>query len=213
MAALLPSEEGYEMAIPSYLHRNPALRWMAWRRVELLAESLQSICLSAFPDAAPKIMDFGCGTGVLFETAERVAERIYGVDRVLGAADLLIDEWNLEKVTLLTPEEAIQVVPKEGLDIVVAGEVLEHLDSLSDTLAFFRSSLGRAGRLLVSLPTEGLLYRVGRSLAGFHGEYHRSHAAAIDKEIVRADFRRVRIKKIPGPSALAIYWIVEYRLA
>ncbi len=37
MADELSPEDRDEMAIPSYLHPNPAMRWMAWRRVEVIA--------------------------------------------------------------------------------------------------------------------------------------------------------------------------------
>ena len=43
MATLLSTEDRDEMAIPSFLHRNPALRWMAWRRVEVVARELGQI--------------------------------------------------------------------------------------------------------------------------------------------------------------------------
>ena len=33
MSQRLQPEDMTEMAIPSYLHPNPALRWMAWRRL------------------------------------------------------------------------------------------------------------------------------------------------------------------------------------
>ena len=38
MAAQLSADDRDEMAIPSFLHKNPALRWMAWRRIEVVAQ-------------------------------------------------------------------------------------------------------------------------------------------------------------------------------
>src|SRR4051794_1211573 len=82
MAAAISPEEAAEMAIPSYLHRRRAMRTMAWWRVELLAERLE---LAAGRRRDLTIVDFGCGSGVLFEEASIFAKRIWGVDVVLDA--------------------------------------------------------------------------------------------------------------------------------
>lgn len=210
MAESLTDGERDEMAIPSYLHANPVMRWMAWRRVEVLARLLERVCYERFADARPVVMDYGCGTGVLFETASRFAGRIYGVDLVLGASKLLVAERKLELVTLLEPLQAAEVVGERELDIVLAAEVLEHVDSLEETLKFFGSRLRKGGMLLVSVPTESLVYRAGRRLAGFRGDYHHRAGAAIDKQIRGSGFKRERIKKIPVGGPLAIYWVASY---
>ena len=74
MAARISDDDRDEMAIPSYLHSNPAMRWMAWRRVEIIADFLDDACGEEFADRRPNVMDFGCGTGVLFEAANRWGE-------------------------------------------------------------------------------------------------------------------------------------------
>jgi len=78
MADELSHEDRDEMAIPSYLHRNPALRWMAWRRVIVTAKHLAAAAGSNGHGQQTAIMDFGCGTGVLLEECSRHAGRVYG---------------------------------------------------------------------------------------------------------------------------------------
>ena len=212
MAKKLPREDRDEMAIPSYLHRNPAMRWMAWRRVKVTARFFRDSCKTLNGESGPTVMDFGCGTGVLFYEASQFAERVYGVDIVLDAARLLVDEWGLDKVTLLSPEQAENHVPEKSVDIIFAAEVLEHIEPIESTLAFFRSRLKPGGNLLVSLPTEGMLYRIGRRLAGFRGHYHLSNASSIHRRILDAGFREIRMERIPAPGPLAIYWVIDYRL-
>jgi predicted TPR repeat methyltransferase len=214
MAAALPTEERDEMAIPSYLHRNPAMRHMAWLRVEAVAERMKRIAGAWQGPGGRQVVDFGCGTGVLFEDASRVAEQVTGVDIVLRAAEMLVAEMGLtDKVRLLSPAQAAADVQDASVDLVVAGEVLEHLeDDLDRTLGMFRGWLRPTGRLLVSLPTESRLYRLGRRLAGFHGHYHHHDAAAIDTSIRNAGFRRVWLNKLPLGGPLAIYWVAEYAL-
>lgn len=199
------------MAIPSYLHRNPAMRWMAWRRLELVARFLRETQIPAVDSPGQTIMDFGCGTGVLFDEASQIADKVYGVDIVLEPARMLVDEWGLDKVTVLDTEQAKSQLPTQSVDTIIAAEVLEHIDPLDDTLAFFRNLIKPGGNLLVSLPTENLLYRLGRRLAGFEGHYHQSNAASIHQQIQAAGFQQTRIAKIPAPGPLAIYWVVAYR--
>ena len=63
--------------------------------------------------------------------------------------------------------EAEQVIGAGTVDVILAAEVLEHIEPLGPTLESFRRWLKPSGRLLVSLPTENALYRFGRRLAGF----------------------------------------------
>ena len=207
MAGTVSGEDRDEMAIPSYLHRNPAMRWMAWRRLDVTASFLHRLHAE---DRASAIMDFGCGTGVLFDETCRVADTVYGVDIVLEPATLLVGEWGLDQVRLMTPDAAESAIESASLDTIIAAEVLEHIEPLDGTLEFFRSRLKPGGNLLVSLPTENLLYRTGRRLAGFEGHYHESNAATIHAEILAAGFRERRISRIPAPGPFAIYWVVAY---
>jgi 2-polyprenyl-3-methyl-5-hydroxy-6-metoxy-1,4-benzoquinol methylase len=211
MAERVSAEDRDEMAIPSYLHRNPAMRWMAWKRLEVVANFFRNSRQGLAKDEAVTVMDFGCGTGVLFDQLSGSASKIYGVDLVLEPAELLVDEWQLDKVTLMKPERAAAEIASNSIDVIVAAEVLEHIDPVDDTLAFFHDRLRENGTLLVSLPTESLLYRIGRRLAGFHGHYHESDAATIHQQILTAGFREIQMQKIPAPGPLAIYWVIAYQ--
>lgn len=210
MAGQLPAEDRDEMAIPSYLHRNPALRWMAWRRLEVVAARLRARLDGAARRDGATVLDFGCGTGVLLEEASRVAAKVFGVDLQLDAARLLVQEWRLDRVTLLAPPAAAEQIPAASVDVVIAAEVLEHVEPLGPTLALFQEKLRPGGTLLASLPTESGLYKLGRKLAGFDGHYHHSNAASIHAEIERAGFRTRRLQKVPAGGPLAIYWVTEY---
>lgn len=215
MARVLTGDVRDEMAIPSYLHPNPMMRWMAWRRVELVARHLEQICRQhgSISSSSPIILDFGCGTGVMLGEASHHAQRVYGADLCVDAAKILVNAWTLDNVTLVTAGDVPRTIPASSLDIIIAGEVLEHLDDLRQTLSFFRSRLQPSGRLLVSVPTEGMLYRFGRWMAGFHGHYHVANAASIHGEILNAGFKTESLKKTPGPGPLAIYWIAEYSMS
>jgi len=212
MADSVSPEDRDEMAIPSYLHSNPAMRWIAWRRLEIVAKLLRESSGEVRDESGRTVLDFGCGTGVLFDEASQFADKVYGVDIVLEPAQLLIEKWGLKKVSLMDPETAKNELPLRSVDTIIAAEVLEHIDPVDDTLAFFRDRLKSTGRLLVSLPTENALYRFGRRLAGFHGHYHESNARTIHQQILDAGFQQQSMQKIPAPGPLAIYWVIAYQL-
>jgi 2-polyprenyl-3-methyl-5-hydroxy-6-metoxy-1,4-benzoquinol methylase len=221
MAALLSGADRDEMAIPSYLHRNPLLRYMAWARVEAVASLVEDIALArrrkTDADASclgrvggPKVLDYGCGTGIIFEEALRWTDELIGVDPVLDAAELHCARSGLEGVTLLTPEGANEGVAPGSVDIIIAAEVLEHIDRPQTTIERFRHWLAPGGRLVTSLPTENRAYRFGRRLAGFEGDYHRHNAASLHGVLADLDFIECRRRRIPLPGPLAIYWVAEF---
>lgn len=203
MASLLQDEDRDEMAIPSYLHPNPALRWMAWSRLHAVVDLLPS-CLPHGGAA----MDYGCGTGVLFESLLSRASSLVGVDLVLDAARLWTERQGLD-VELIGPQ-ALAQRDARSLDLIVAAEVLEHVDDLQGVLRDFGRLLKPGGSLLVSLPTEGRLYRAGRRLAGFHGHYHHDNARSIDRAMRGLGFTRNSLRQLPLPGPLAIYWVSAY---
>lgn len=211
MKRSVSKEDADEMAIPSYLHKNPLLREMAWWRVEALARRIER--------AAKKtgrrdltILDYGCGTGVLFEVEAKVASKVLGVDLVLTPSSLLVERRGLgHKIQVMTPD-AQDSIPDRSVDLLVAGEVLEHVDPIAPTLDFFRRVLRLDGRALITLPTENMLYRFGRRLAGFSGHYHESDARAVDRVLRGSGFRRVKKRSIPLGGPFSIYWVLEYVL-
>jgi 2-polyprenyl-3-methyl-5-hydroxy-6-metoxy-1,4-benzoquinol methylase len=211
MAALATADDAAEMAIPSYLHPRAPLREMAWRRVEVLASRLAAAARSR---RDLRIVDFGCGSGVLFEEASRYAERIWGVDIVLAPARHHISKRGYGKITLLTPDEAKATIPPGSVDVILAGEVLEHVEPLAPTLDLFAEwLLPSRGKLLVTLPTESALYRFGRKLAGFSGHYHHANALTIDAEMRERGWERSHLSKIPLGGPFAIYWCADYSLS
>jgi len=205
MTSSVSEAECAEMAIPSYLHRNPAMRWMAERRVQVLASWLDD-----YANPSAHVLDFGCGCGVLFRHASRRARVVYGADIVLSPAQMLVDYYGLQNVQLMTPDVADMLIPERSVDLVICGQVLEHVEDLGSVLMRFRRQMKPTGHLLVSIPTENAVYRIGRRLAGFKGEYHHHTAAAVHSQVLNSGFEPIRRKYIPFYGPLAVYWAIDY---
>ena len=92
--------------------------------------------------------------------------------------------------------------------MILALEVLEHVDDLDSLAAEFRRLLRPGGSLLCSLPTENTLYRLGRRLAGFSGAYH-VHGVSDVVRVLRGFLGTSRVARLY--SFLPLYDFFEAR--
>lgn len=177
-----------EMAIPSYLHANPLIRWLMWRRYdEVVRQSdLRSDMVA---------LEFGCGTGVFLPTLAARCKEVIAVDLFPQIAQALAERRRLN-VRFLPQVDA---VPDGSLDLIVAADVLEHVDDLEAFGALFRRKLRSTGRLVVSGPTENRLYKLGRIVAGFagKGDYHHRNIDDILRTFTDRDFRLLSAQGLP----------------
>lgn len=191
-----------EMAIPSYTHPNPLIRWLFWER-------LDSAVTLAAPNAGSRILDFGAGSGVLLPTHHRHAARVVAVDVELRPARALAMKRGLATELVDGATFAAWADREEGsFDLVYALDVLEHIDGdeLASTIVRLVRLLAAGGRLIVSGPTETRAYQLGRLLAGFRGDYHERNIFDIDAEIRRHARREawVRVPRWPLPMAFLV---------
>ena len=169
---LAESEQGRldEAGFPAYSHRNPLINWLFWQRLRVVMDYIET-------DAPYEhVLDFGCGSGVTLPFLCGISARITAMD---------IDLLPFERVSRqrkfpanLTVHDANQVtlkdLPKATFDLIVATDVLEHVDDISGTLTDMQALLRPGGQIVISGPTENILYKIGRMLAGpeYSGDYH-----------------------------------------
>jgi SAM-dependent methyltransferase len=94
---------------------------------------------------------------------------------------------------------AITDLSKSSFDLIIALDVLEHVRDLPRTLNELLALLKPNGQLIVSGPTENILYQIGRKLAGpeYSGAYHERGIAEIKNELLKT----TRIQPIAN-----LYW-------
>lgn len=195
----LSSEITDEMAIPTYTHRFPLIRWLMWRRYAYIAEMAR-----LREDMA--VLEFGCGIGVFLPTLSNRTERVYAIDLFPVYAQRLSEEQDLGVVFI----DDLSELADHTLDIVVAADVLEHIEDPGAYFETFRKKLKQGGRLIISGPTENVIYKMGRFVAGFgdKGAYHLTDIlklkdAALKKGFVLRQHRSLPFK-IP-PFLFKIY--------
>jgi 2-polyprenyl-3-methyl-5-hydroxy-6-metoxy-1,4-benzoquinol methylase len=182
---LAASEKGRldEAAFPAYSHRNPLINWLFWQRLRKVMERIQR------PTSYESILDFGCGSGVMLPFLSSIGKQVTAMD---------VDLLPLERVQAYIPlasnvevkdanKIGIADLPANSFDLIIALDVLEHVKDLPRTLKELLVLLKPDGQLIVSGPTENILYQIGRKIAGseYSGAYHERGIAEIKRELIK----------------------------
>lgn len=168
--AAAPPRSLDEAGFPAYSHPNPLINWLFWQRLRVVMDYIQR--------RAPyeRVLDFGCGSGVMLPFLCGLSAQVTALD---------VDLRPFEQVSRLRPfppnlavhdarQMTLKDLPPASFDLIVATDVLEHVDDLPAVLADMRALLKPIGQIVISGPTENLFYRIGRKLAGpeYSGAYH-----------------------------------------
>jgi SAM-dependent methyltransferase len=190
-----------EMAIPSYLHGNPLIRWLMWRRYEVIAHYLDDV-------DGNTALEFGCGLGLFLPELNARFDRVFACDLFPDYARALSERRKLN--TRFVPN--VGAVPDASLDVLIAADVLEHIRDLPVYLTEFALKLKPGGRLIISGPTENHLYRLGRTIAGFggKGDYHHTNIDRLIADITQQGFIPLRTRRLPFRCAPALFKIAEF---
>jgi len=169
---LAESEQGRmdESGFPAYSHPNPLINWLFWQRLRVVMDYIKRDI------PYEHALDFGCGSGVMLPFLCGVSARVTAMD---------IDLIPFERVSRLQAfptnlqvhdvrELALKDLPQASFDLIIATDVLEHVDDLPNALADMKNLLKPGGQVIISGPTENFLYKIGRKLAGpeYSGDYH-----------------------------------------
>ena len=109
-----------------------------------------------------RILDIGCGGGILAEPLARLGADILGIDASRGAIDAAQDHAARSGLTIRYQAIAAEELVKTGetFDIIIASEVIEHVQSRPEFLHTM-ASFGHADK-----PSMVVLTTINRSLAG-----------------------------------------------
>ena len=206
VTADLRKEDRDEMAVPSYTHPNPLIRWLFWSRLDAALE------LAGLRPGL-RVLDFASGSGVLLPSLVAAGCRVAATDpiptpwmRHARASRLPIEPVPFERL-------AAWAGAREGtIDVVFALDVLEHVsDEELPALSFtFARLLGADGLLVTSGATETIPYRIARALAGFKGEYH--HRSIFDvHRALEPEWIRIRRRDLPPHPLPHGFVISSYR--
>ena len=153
-------EKWEETCVPSYCHSNPAAAYVSWLRlfkaVDLVRETAPDMC---------RALDFGASVGEHGHLLDSGVTYEF-IEQDDAAASFLSNQ--IPSAVRRTLEDA----PKESYDAVFAIDALEHNDNFAELVGELSRLLKPGGVFIISGPTENSLYRLGRRIAGFQGDYH-----------------------------------------
>jgi 2-polyprenyl-3-methyl-5-hydroxy-6-metoxy-1,4-benzoquinol methylase len=113
-----------------------------------------------------RVLDVGCSGGLLAEHVRAKGHKVVGVDHVeVPGVRERTDDFHLADLGRGVPEEV-----GDGYDVVIAGDVIEHLPDPERVLRELRQRLCPGGQILLSVPNFGHWYprlRVALGLFGY----------------------------------------------
>jgi 2-polyprenyl-3-methyl-5-hydroxy-6-metoxy-1,4-benzoquinol methylase len=187
-----------EQGLPAYTNPNPLMRWLTWKRVEVVLSTIEKY------SPLNHVLDFGCGYGVFIPYLQEHSKDITAFDLMIDQLKNLGPAYGWHSIAY--ESELSVITQKNGsFDMILAIEVMEHVEDLDNTADLFAKLLTQNGHLIVAGPTENWLYKIGRKLAGYSGEYHVRNVYHIRKALEK----RFTLKKIatliPGLPFYEIY--------
>jgi SAM-dependent methyltransferase len=145
-----------------------------------------------------RVLDLGCRTGALTQHYA-AGNTVVGVDVDLSALEAAAERLGIETVWA-DAEEGLPF-PDDSFDVVVAGELLEHLADPAAAVGHVRRVLKPGGRFVGSVPNAFRLKSRIRYLAGRHPETDATHLQLFTRvalERLLGDFEAVQIQFAVG---------------
>jgi 2-polyprenyl-3-methyl-5-hydroxy-6-metoxy-1,4-benzoquinol methylase len=146
-----------------------------WQARARLVSKLISIHL---PSGSKRILDVGCGWGVTLKHLEKQGHNVWGLDVGLESLQLL----DGEKRNFILGDIENGMIPKQELgkfDVVLALDVLEHLDNPAIALEKITNLTRPGGMVIVTLPAMMELWSEFDAIQGHRKRFSKSEVAGL----------------------------------
>ena len=147
-------------------------------------------------------------------TLSRAFQKVVCIDLETVEARKIVSQYSLQNVSLI--EEDIRKVTLEDapFDVIVAADVLEHFQKLSEPVTEIKKWLDVSGVLVTSLPTENLFYRSLRIIFGIEKPEDHYHSASEVEDFLSSNgFQRLGRSFVPLKfNLLSLYSVAVWKL-
>ena len=186
-----------------YFHPNPLLRWIFWERLRIVMNNCQNLICES-------VLDIGCGGGELLLSLSKNFPRVMGLDINISNAQKLVSYYGLKNVDLYEGDFFDLSLGGTYFDLVIVCDVLEHQLSLSPFIKKVASVLNPGGRVLVSIPNENVLYRLGRLLLRIDPPKDHYNQTKVIFQELKTQFIVEKIVNIPS-RILSVFKLIKCR--
>lgn len=181
-----------EAALPSYTHKNVLMSWFFWKRIET------ALCMAGEVEGK-SVLDFGCGGGVTFKYLAEKNCRIMGCENKFFEMTRSLCERLDIKADIY---EDLMDISDISFDLIFALDVFEHIEDTGKYIEKLKEISDNNTMVIISGPTENILYKIGRKLARFSGDYHVTNIYDVEREFLDRGFKKTKLKKLYFPFTL-----------
>ncbi len=133
--------------------------------IDLLNEHMARYNFAARLARGKRVLDAGCGAGYGAAELAQMAERVVAIDIAADAVDFARSHYELPNLRFEQASCTEMPFENAAFDLVVAFEVIEHLEDWKGFLLEVRRVLSPSGQLVVSTPNK-LYYTESRGAEG-----------------------------------------------
>jgi len=160
--------------------------------VDLLNEHVARYAFAVRLACGKRVLDAGCGAGYGSAELARMATHVTGIDVAAEAIEYARANYAAENIVFEEASATQLPYPDAAFDLVVAFEMIEHLEDWRGFLREARRVLAPSGQLIVSTPNR-LYYTESRGSQGANPFHVHEFDFAEFNEALRAEFPDVSL--------------------
>jgi 2-polyprenyl-3-methyl-5-hydroxy-6-metoxy-1,4-benzoquinol methylase len=188
-----------QTANPVYTNTFRPAAYLGWSRVVHAQRLLDK------GTAHDSALDFGSGLGVMLPFLSQRFRSVFAYDLDPRPTKLMVERMRLSNVAVSSELS----MDHHAFDVVVALDVLEHVDDLDAVYQNILTRTAPSGVWVVSGPTENWLYRLMRGVARTSGEGHVRTVADVFAA-VPLEMRHKESVKLPFGSPAPLFMVARF---
>lgn len=197
--------------VPEYDSKNIVIKNLFYSRLRASIELTRNELLRL---RGGRIVDFGCGDGLFLALLEKEFPKVktFGVDILPEVAETK----KFLRADIKIADLKNTSYENNYFDIIFCLDTLEHFEKLSDPINEIKRVLKKDGILVISIPTENFIYKLGRfflkgtfsSKDGPSSSPHYHNAITIRRFLQQNGFKVIRMRKITMIPGLRFFEVL-----
>ena len=170
-----------------------------WPLINIIYRHRISYVLNLFNIKNKKVMDAGCGHGILLYNLSKRGASCTGFDysdRYIKETKKNFKKLNVKNFKLIRGDLTKIHLPDNSFDIIFCLDVLEHIPSVEQAIKELKRVLKPNGRFIISAPTENMWYVIARTILRMKKPIDHYWTAKQIKDIISKELKITKVKSI-----------------